>query len=191
MIASATAAPAPVSLQRQLAWWIVALPLVMTYAIVAHSLPVLNWVHVLSGILWTGADLFLGFIIGPVMRRLEPPQRAAVIAYLVPKTLLYFPVASLTTSTAGWYLASWLGWTSPVNPEFPWIVAALTLVTLMTIVGLGIMLPNNLRIWMELRAPEPDRSFVIRLNRINIRVAAAQGLMQVAIVVVMSHFVVG
>jgi hypothetical protein len=190
-IVSAAAATAPVSLAQQLAWWILALPLVMIYAIVARSVPVLNWVHVLAGVLWTGADLFLGFIVGPVMRRLEPPHRAAVIAYLVPKTLLYFPIVSLTTSTAGWFLASWLGWTSPGNPEFRWVVAALILVTLMAVQGLGIILPNNLRIWFELRKADADRALVIRLNRINIRVAAAQGVMQVLILVVMSHLVVG
>lgn len=180
-----------VSLLRQVTWWVLAFPLVMCVALALHSLRLLNWIHVLSGVLWTGADIFMGFIVGPVMRHLTVPQRAAVVAYLVPRTLLYFPAVSLTTSTAGWYLAAWLGMTNPASAQYPWIVSALVLITLMTIAGIFVMLPNSVRIWLELRKPEPDSAFMIRLNRINISLAGAQGLMQVAIIVVMSHLALG
>ncbi len=128
----------------------------------------------LSGVLWTGADIFLGFILGPVMRRLEISQRTAVIEYLVPRTLLYFPAVSLTTGTAGWYLASWLGMLNAGNPQVPWVMTALVLITLMTILGLGVMLPNSLRMWFELRKPQPDRAFISGLNRYNIINAGVQ-----------------
>jgi hypothetical protein len=190
MTAVATRAT-PLPLARQLAWWTLALPAIMILAIVRHDLRLLNWTHVLAGMLWTGADIFMGFILGPVLRRLDIAQRTAVIGYLVPRTLLYFPAVSLTTSTAGWFLASWLGYVAPASAEFPWIVAALTLITLMTILGLGIMLPNSLRIWLELQKPEPDRALITGLNRYNIINAGAQGVMQVAIVVVMAHLVTG
>jgi hypothetical protein len=163
----------------------------MLVALARHDVRLLNWIHVLSGILWTGADIFLGFILGPVMRRLEIPQRTAVIAYLVPRTLLYFPAVSLTTGTAGWFLASWLGMTVPGNAQFPWIIAALVLITLMTILGLGIMTPNSVRIWLELQKPEPNRALITGLNRYNIINAAVQGVMQVAIVIVMARLTFG
>jgi uncharacterized membrane protein len=188
---TAVAPPKPVPLQRQLTWWALAVPLIMVAALLRHNFQLLNWIHVLAGTLWTGADIFMGFILGPVMRRLEIPQRTAVIAYLVPRTLLYFPCMSLTTSTAGWFLASWLGYETAASREYSWIVAALVLVTVMTIIGLGIMLPNSLRIWLELQKPAPDRSLMIALNRYNIMIAGAQGLMQVTIIVVMSHLAVG
>jgi len=181
----------PESLQRQLTWWALVFPLIMVVALARHDVRLLNWIHVLAGILWTGADIFLGFILGPVMRRLEIPQRTAVIAYLVPRTLLYFPAVSLTTGTAGWFLASWLGMTVPGNPQFPWIVGALVLITLMTILGLGIMTPNSVRIWLELQKPEPNRSLITGLNRYNIINAAVQGVMQVAIVIVMARLTLG
>lgn len=179
-----------VPLTRQLTWWALALPAVMVVALVQHSLPLLNWIHVLSAALWTGADLFMGFILGPVLRRLAIPQRTAVIAYLVPRTLLYFPAVSLTTGTAGWYLVQWLGYAVPGNPQGPWVAAALLLVAAMTIQGLAVMLPNSLRIWLELQRPEPNRDRIVRLNRVNIICAGTQGVMQVAIIVVMAHFVV-
>jgi hypothetical protein len=162
----------------------------MVWALAAHNVFWLNWVHVLAGALWTGSDLFMGFIIGPVMRRLDMPQRVAVVACLVPRTLLFFPAVSLTTGTAGWFLVAWFGWLTPGGAQFPWIVGSLTLVTLMTVQGLGIMLPNSLRIWFELRKPEPRRELMVGLNRINLIVAGSQGLMQVAIIVIMAHFVI-
>lgn len=183
--------PQSESLQRQLTWWALVFPAIMVVALALHSIPLLNWIHVLSGVLWTGADIFLGFILGPVIRRLEPPQRTALIGFLVPRTLLYFPCVSLTTGTAGWYLAAWLGFTSPANAQFPWIVGALVLITLMTLMGLAIILPNSVRIWLELRKPEPDRTLIIRLNRNNIRNAAIQGTMQILIIIVMAHLVMG
>ena len=42
---------------------------------------------------------------------------------------------------------------------------------------------------VELRRPEPDFARVVRINRINIRLAGTQGVMQVAIILVMAGFV--
>ncbi len=60
-----------------------------------------------------------------------------------------------------------------------------------SIQGLLIILPNSVRVWLELRTSEPDRELAIRLNRRNIRLAGVQGVMHVLIIVVMSHVVVG
>jgi uncharacterized membrane protein len=180
----------PQPLWRQMTWWTLAFPGVMLVAIAQHNVSLLNWIHVLAGALWTGADLFMGFILGPVFRRLEISARTAVVGFLVPRTLLYFPMVSLTAATAGWYLASWLGFTNPENPLHSEILVALALVTVMAVVGLGFLLPNSLRIWFELRRAEPDRQRIVRLNRINIWLAGGQGVMQVAMFVVMARLVI-
>lgn len=192
-IAASPAGVAPPArpLWRQLTWWTLAFPIVMIVALATANFFLLNWIHVLSGALWTGADLFMGFMLGPVMPRLEPPQRSAVIRYLVPRTMLYFPMVSLTTTTAGWFLAAKLGFLAHWSAQFPWVVAALVIVALLTIQGLGIFLPNSIRMWLELRKPQPDRERVGRLARVNFTLAGFQGVLQIAIIVVMSHFVVG
>lgn len=182
-----TAAVLP--LWRQLTWWSVAFPVVMMFAIARRDLYLLNWIHVLSGALWTGADLFMGFILGPVLRALDIRSRTALIAYLVPRTLLYFPMVSLTAGTAGWFLADWLGYTTPGGPMFGMVVISLTLVGAMTIMGIGFLLPNTLRIWAELRRPEPNRERIVRINRINIWLAGTQGVLQIAIILVMAKYV--
>jgi uncharacterized membrane protein len=185
---AASAATLP-PLWRQLTWWALAFPVVMLVAIARRDVYLLNWIHVLSGALWTGADLFMGFILGPVLRALDIRSRTALIAYLVPRTLLYFPMVSLTAGTAGWFLADWFGYTSPGNPMFGMVVVSLALVALMTVMGIGLLLPNSLRIWVELRRPEPNRERIVRINRFNIWLAGTQGVLPVALILVMAKYV--
>jgi uncharacterized membrane protein len=182
------ASPLP-PLWRQLAWWSLAFPLVMIAAIARHDIYLLNWIHVLSGALWTGADLFMGFILGPVLRRLDIRSRTALIAYLVPRTLLYFPMVSLTAGTSGWFLAEWFGYTTSDGSLYQLVVMSLALVAVMTVMGLGFLLPNSFRIWNELRRPSPDRERIVRINRINIWLAGSQGVLQIAIILVMAKYV--
>jgi hypothetical protein len=175
-------------LWRQMTWWVLLFPAALVLALSIGSLYLLNWVHVLSGVLWTGADLFMGFIVGPVIRSLDIRGRLAVISYLVPRTLLYFPAVALTAGTAGWALATRLGYLHPASPFHFWASVALALVGVMTVVGLGFLLPNSLRIWFELHKREPDRERVVRLNRYNIFLSGGQGLMQLAMILIMAHF---
>ena len=177
------------SLWSQLTWWVLLFPLAMLVALAMHSVYLLNWVHVLSGVLWTGADLFMGFIIGPVLRSLDPRSRTAMITYLVPRTLLYFPVVAMTAGTAGWYLAQWLGLTHPGHPLYFWAMVSLALVMVMTVVGMGCLLPLNLMVWKEVRQPAPDRERIRRLTRITIWISGAQGVMQLGMILIMAHFV--
>jgi hypothetical protein len=185
-----TSASVTESLWAQLTWWILILPAAMIFALVMNNIYVLNYTHVLSGALWTGADLFLGFILAPVMRRLDPPQRKAVIAYLVPRTLLYMPALAFTTGTAGWFLATWQGLLLPDNPLRPWVFVALAITTILAVQGLGVLLPNNLRIYRELQRAQPDIARIVRLNRINLAISGIQGAFQVVIILVMAHLAV-
>jgi hypothetical protein len=183
--------PATLSLWPQLTWWILLLPAAMLVALFIHSTFLLDYTHVLSGALWTGADLFLGFILGPVMRRLDPLQRKAVIAYLVPRTLLYMPTVALTTGTAGWFLATWEGLLLEGDPKRLWVFAALVIIFILTVQGLGVLLPNNLRIYRELQRPQPDIARITRLNRINLLLSGVQGVFQVIIILVMAQLALG
>ena len=162
----------------------------MIVAIARHDIYLLHWIHVLSGALWTGADLFMGFILGPVLRMLDMRARTALIAYLVPRTLLYFPMVSFAPrGTTGWYLVNWFGFTTSASPMYHLVMISLALVAVMTVVGMGFLLPNSVRIWRELRRPEPDRERIVRVNGINIWLAGMQGLLQIAIVLVMAKYV--
>jgi hypothetical protein len=163
----------------------------MTAAILWGSDWLLNFVHVLAGGLWTGVDLFMGFVIGPILRRLPLDARRAVISALVPRTLILMPTLSIITSTAGWFLAQRMGFLGVGYPEFYWVIAALAIVTILTVQGLGYLLPTNLRIYFEMQKPHPDGEKIGRWMHTYVRVVGVQGVMQVAIFIVMARFATG
>jgi uncharacterized membrane protein len=164
---------------------------VMIAAIASHDRWFLNFVHVICGVMWTGIDLFMGFIVGPILKRIDITARREVIVRLVPKTLFLMPTLAIITGTSGWYLAKNLGYLDLAWPEFGWVAAALTLVTLMTIQGTGYLLPMNLRVCLELRKPNPDTDKISRMMRSFFFAVACQGTMQVLTIVIMARFVSG
>ena len=66
---------------------------------------------------------------------------------------------------------------------------SVALIVVMTVIGLGFLLPNSLRIWWELRQPESNRERIVRINGINIWLAGTQDLLQIAIILVMAKHV--
>jgi hypothetical protein len=133
----------------------------------------------------------MGFVVGPVLRRIPFETRRAVIAGLVPRTLVLMPTLSIITGTSGWYLAQQRGLLDVTYPEFYWVAAALVILLILTIQGLGVLLPTNLRLYFETQKAQPDFDKIAHWMRIYVRVVAFQGMMQVAIIVVMARFVTG
>ena len=163
----------------------------MIAAVLGSSLWFLNFVHVMAGALWTGIDLFMGFVIGPVLRRVSLDTRRAMIAGIIPRTLILMPTLSAITSTAGWFLAVRLGFLDLGYPQFWWVIAALAIVSVLTVQGLGYLLPMNLKLYFEIQKPAPDSAKLQRWMRTYVRVVGVQGTMQVAIIVVMARFATG
>jgi hypothetical protein len=175
-------------------WYLVAAAValaVMVAAILGPSLWFLNLVHVMAGSLWTGIDLFMGFVVGPVLRQVSFDTRRAIIAGLIPRTLVLMPTLSTITSTAGWFLAVRMGFLDLAYPEFWWVIASLAIVTVLTVQGLGYLLPTNLRLYFESQKPQPDGQKIARWMKTYVRVVAVQGTLQVAIIVVMARFATG
>jgi hypothetical protein len=183
---------APASLVRPLylIWAALALS-ALAGVIMSENIASLNFIHVMFGVLWTGIDLFMGFVLGPVLRRLPAEAKRAVLVALVPRTLVLMPVLSIMTATSGWFLAKQMGFLDLTYPKFLWVAAALAIVAGLTAQGLGILLPTNLLMYFELHKPQIDDAKITRWMRRYIRVVASQGLMQVAIIVIMSRFATG
>jgi hypothetical protein len=163
----------------------------MIAAIVANNFWVLDFIHVFTGLLWTGIDLFMGFVLGPVLRRVEIPVRREIVRRLVPRTLFLMPALSIIAGTTGWFLAVKLGYTALTWPDFGWVAAALVLVTLMTIQGLGFLAPVNVFVCLELQKRSPDMQKISIWMRRYFYAVAFQGIMQIAIIVVMTRFRTG
>ena len=130
-------------------WCAVVAIVVMIAAIVIGNLWFLNFVHVLSSLLWTGIDLFMGFVLGPIIRRMDLSVRREVARRLTPRTLFLMPAVSIISGTTGWFLAVELGYAALDWPAYGWIAAALILVTLM-------------RSWALAFSPLPDRATFTR-----------------------------
>ena len=189
---TAATVTAPPSLIRWHYWWYVAAATaVMIAAIVSESRWFLNFVHVLSGLMWTGIDIFMGFVLGPVLRQVNVSVRREVAIRLTPRTLFLMPTLAFITGTTGWYLTVQLGFLALPWPQFGWIAAALVLITLLTIQGFAVLLPTNVRVCLELQEPQPDMAKISRLMRSYFILTASQGVMQVIMILIMARIVSG
>jgi hypothetical protein len=175
---------------RNLIWVALALA-IMLWAILSHDLWFLNFVHVVTGLLWTGIDLFMGFIVGPILRRVDFPVRRAVLSRLMPKMLFLMTTLGIVVPTSGWFLAVELGFLDLPFPQMWWFIAALVITTILGLQGLGILLPTNIIVYLEMQKEAPDGDKIARLMRRYVRVVASQGVMQVLIIVVMTRFATG
>jgi len=206
---------------------------------VAGDLRLLNYVHVLTGGLWTGIDLFMGILLGPVLAGMDPKSRANFFARFTPKMTFLMPVLSLVTIVAGITLARRLGYFPNADPwlaimtaailipvvllvgvQFdalrdrrtlcvlavvvvgsgagialtyqslaaadPLILAALAVVTLLSVIGVGLVLPGEIKIYRQVASGDPDLDEVGRLGLRNAKLGGLQGLLQLSIVLVMA-----
>src|ERR1041385_7878920 len=163
---AATVAPGEPLIRWNYALYALVALAVMVVAIELGNLWFLNFVHVSTSLLWTGIDLFMGFVLGPILRRVDIPVRREIVRRLTPKTLFLMPTISIIGGTTGWFLAVQLGYTTLPWPAYGWVTAALVLVTLMTILGIGFLTPVNVLVCLELLKPEPDpRRIASWMNR--------------------------
>ncbi|MBI2859046.1 MAG: hypothetical protein HYX90_08205 [Chloroflexi bacterium] len=154
----------------------------LTGALLSGSLVALNYVHILTGGLWTGIDLFMGFVLGPVLGGIDPPARVAVFRRLIPKMTFLLPVVAAVTTTAGFKLAGHLGY----SLASPTLIAAIVITGILTIQGFGLLLPNEIRIFQQLLSEKPDAIKISRLGMRNARLGGLQGLFQLGIILVMA-----
>ena len=185
-------APAPrLEIRLSNLWWVALAFAGMIAAILAEDRWVLNFVHVMFGILWTGIDLFMGFVLGPVMRGLDMPVRRLITIRLMPRMLFIMPTLSIANGTTGWFLAKQMGYLEIPWPLSAWVWAALAITTILAVQGLGFLLPTNLRVCLELQKQQPDFAKLQRWMKRYLLVIAMQGTLQIAIIVIMARFVTG
>lgn len=154
----------------------------LIYATNFGSLAWLNYVHIMTGAFWTGVDLFMGFVLGPVLGKMEPKDRAGVFKRLMPKMTFLMPVLAGVTVTAGIQLAQRMGF-SLVSPR---ILIAFVITGILTVQGFGILLPNEIRIFRELFSNKPNIDVISRLGMRNAKLGGVQGILQLAIIFIMA-----
>ena len=147
----------------------------------------IDFFHVAGGGMWTALDLFLGFVIGPVLGRLSIPARIEFTTRLMPKMVLIMPTLVVSTLASGWQLARSLGTLGTAYPHHGWVVASMIVVAVMAVIALGLLEPANIAVLFELKKPQPNGAIVAKLMRRFIMTAGITGAMQVATLVIMTR----
>lgn len=171
---------------------VVATVLVLLVVAIAGNWPwALDFFHVAGGALWTAIDLFLGFVIGPIMGTMSIPSRVEFSKRLMPKMIVLMPTLVVCTLASGWQLARHLGNLSTAYPEHGWLVASFVVVAVMAVVAIGMLEPANLAVLFELRKPQPNGQLIARLMRRFIYAAGVTGAMQIATLIIMTRLATG
>nr|WP_231751508.1 hypothetical protein [Halogeometricum sp. CBA1124] len=210
------------------------------YALTVASIQHHTYVHVMTGLLWTGIDVFLGAVLGPVVGGLDEEQSAAVFQRLTPKTAFLLPSLAFVTIASGlvlaqrlglfphsepwlalftaanlipvflllgWRLNAWsdLRWRAPfavatvgsltwvgltlgqLQMTTPAVVVALAIVTLLSVQGFGFLMPGEIRMYVEMRSPDPDPGVISAIGQQNAKLGGVQGFFQLILILVMVY----
>lgn len=155
-------------------------------AVASNKLWPVEFFHVAFGAIWTAFDLFLGFVLGPILGRLSVPARIEMTTRLMPKMLLIMPTVVVCTLVAGWQLGGYVGPIYSGAPHHDLIVVSYVIVGIMAIVALTILEPANVAVLFELKKPRPSPVVIERLMKRFIYTAGITGVMQIATLVIMT-----
>jgi hypothetical protein len=155
-------------------------------AIASNGLWPLTFFHVVGGASWTIIDLFLGFVLGPIIGSMAVPARIELTTRLMPKMLVIMPTVVTMTLAAGWQLGVKEGTVLTSSPHHGWVVASFIVVGVMAVIALGLLEPANVAVLFELKKPRPDPAVIQRLMKRFIYCAGVTGAMQIATLVIMT-----
>jgi hypothetical protein len=143
--------------------------------------------HVVGGGLWTGIDLFVGFVIGPILGRLSIPARAEFAARFMPKMVIIMPTVVMMTLATGFQVARQLGNLAASSPNHAWLIVSFCVVGVMAGVALSVLEPANIAVLYEMNKPVPNGERIGRLMKRFIYTAGITGAMQIATLVIMTR----
>src|SRR5665213_1404340 len=159
----------------------------VTLAIAGNWQWALVFCHVAGGGLWTGIDLFVGLVLGPILGRLSIPARAEFAARFMPKMVIIMPVVVMMTLATGFQIARQLGNLNTSNPNHAWLIVSFCVVGVMAAIALGVLEPANIAVLFEMNKPVPNGERIGRLMKRFIVTAGITGLMQIATLVIMTR----
>lgn len=108
----------------------------LVYAVTLAPLAPHTYVHVMAGVLWTGTDLFMAMVLGPVLGGLSVEERASVFQRFTPKMTFLMPTLAFVTIGAGITLAMRSVQTPIANPH-PWLALFTLFATLPPLLAIG------------------------------------------------------
>ena len=160
-------------------------------AIAGNWLWAIDFFHVVGGGAWTTLDLFLGFVLGPIIGRMSIPARIEFSTRFMPKMLLIMPTIVTMTLAAGFQLARQDTFLDTSNPRHGWVVASFFVVGVMAVIALAYLEPANVAVLFELKKPQPNPVVIQHLMKRFIYTAGITGAMQIATLVIMTKVATG
>jgi len=114
---------------------VVVVPLAaLGYALTVASIQGHTYVHVMAGVLWTGFDVIMGTVLGPVVGGLDDEESAAVFSRLTPKSAFLLPTLATVTIASGLTLAQRVGMFPHAEPWLA-LFTAVNLVPVLLLIG--------------------------------------------------------
>ena len=156
-------------------------------AVASNRLWALDFFHVVGGACWTAIDLFLGFIIGPIIGRMSIPARVEFSKRFMPKMVLLMPTLVIATLAGGWQLARHEGFILASDKHHGWVVGSMIVVGVMAVVALGFLEPANIAVLFELKKERPNGQVIEKLMKRFLYTAGLTGAMQVATLIIMTR----
>jgi len=167
---------------------IVAVVLVgLVVAITTNRLWAIDFYHVVGGGMWTAIDLFLGFVLGPILGTMSIPSRIELTKRLMPKMVVLMPTLVIMTLAGGFQLARHQGFILSSDKHHGWIVASMIIVGALAVVAIGILEPANIAVLFELRKPNPNGERIGKLMKRFLYTAGITGVLQAGILVIMTR----
>ena len=143
--------------------------------------------HVVGGALWTGIDLFVGLVLGPILGRLSIPSRAEFSAKFMPMMAIIMPTVVTMTLASGFQIARKLGNLNVASPNHAWLIVSFCVVGVLAVVALGVLEPANIAAIFEMNKPVPNGETIARLMRRFIYTAGITGVMQIVTFIIMTR----
>ena len=159
----------------------------LVVAIATNSLWAIGFYHVVGGGMWTAIDLFLGFILGPILGTMSIPSRVELTKRLMPKMVILMPTLVIMTLAGGFQLARHQGFILSSDKHHAWVVASMIIVGALAIVAIGVLEPANIAVLSELRKPNPNGERIGKLMKRFLYTAGITGVLQAGILVIMTR----
>lgn len=159
----------------------------LVVAIATNRLWAIDFYHVVGGGMWTAIDLFLGFVLGPILGTMSIPSRIELTKRLMPKMVVLMPTLVIMTLAGGFQLARHQGFILSSDKHHGWIVASMIIVGALAVVAIGILEPANIAVLFELRKPNPNGERIGKLMKRFLYTAGITGALQAGILVIMTR----
>lgn len=159
----------------------------LVVAIATNRLWAIDFYHVVGGGMWTAIDLFLGFILGPILGTMSIPSRIELTKRLMPKMVVLMPTLVIMTLAGGFQLARHQGFILSSDKHHGWIVASMIIVGALAVVAIGILEPANIAVLFELRKPNPNGERIGKLMKRFLYTAGITGVLQAGILFIMTR----